>query len=180
MREMSSGTRCCMCEVALVSGPVRGRQREATPGGCPCELSSCLQMCSAYQSTRDAMDMRHASRANTISSCQHYFEYGGTRAFQIWRTALVRDKLNSRARAATLCCILLTPRPIKGSHFDCQPFKRSYGMGGVAVSVSLGPTGSKPLFLESSCGMFTCTVPWRQNLALAHMLALKGGPYPGR
>jgi hypothetical protein len=28
--------------------------------------------------------------------------------------------------------------------------------------------------------MFTCTVPWRQNLALAHMLALKGGPYPGR
>ena len=53
-------------------------------------------------------------------------------------------------------------------------------MGCVAVSVSLGPTGSKPLFLESSCGMFTCTVPWRQNLALAHMLALKGGPYPGR
>jgi hypothetical protein len=70
VRGMSSGTRCCICEVALGSGPVRGRNSGWLP-----RVSSHL-VCDVLgiptRITRDlhgGMDMRHASRANTISSC---------------------------------------------------------------------------------------------------------------
>ena len=86
------------CEVALVSGPVRGerQRRNRVAAVLAFILSSCLQTCSAYHlNNRDLhrmMDMRHASRATTISFLLAVLSTEERVVIQIWRRVSVRHK----------------------------------------------------------------------------------------
>lgn len=90
-------------------------------------------------------------------------------------SGLVRHRLNSRARAATLCCILLTPRPHQRSHLTASPSSAPVGWGCSHFRFSRSASRSR-CFLESSCEMYLHSPLATEFCFRAHAFALKVAP----
>src|ERR1700733_8024061 len=90
--------------------------------------------------------------------------------------ALVRHKLNSRRGPCSHVVLHFTDTSAhQRSHLIAQPFKRSDGDGGVAVSVSLGPWVEAVVSRELVRNVYLHS-PLATEFAFVHMPALKVAP----